>query len=125
MEKNIKELVPIINIDAEFNLSEVKKDYVESMKMLEPYGEGNKMPLFAFKNLKINSIRSLTDGKHIKLTLQDNNNMINAIGFNMGELAEDYRIGDKVDVVGILEINTFNGVDNLQINLKDIRRSHQ
>ena len=81
------------------------------------------MPLFAFKNLKINAIRTLSEGKHIKLTLQDNNNMINAIGFNMGELAEDYRIGDKINVVGVLEVNTFNGVDSVQINLKDIMKS--
>ncbi|MBR3163220.1 MAG: single-stranded-DNA-specific exonuclease RecJ [Clostridia bacterium] len=122
-QKNIKDIVPIINIDAEFSLNEVKKEYVESLKMLEPFGEGNKMPLFAFKNLKIDSIRSLSEGKHIKLTLQDNNNMINAIGFNMGELADEYRIGDKVDVVGVLEINTFNGVQNIQINIKDIMKS--
>ena len=123
IDKNIKDIAPIINIDAEFNLSEVKKEYVESLKMLEPFGEGNKMPLFAFKNLKINSIRSLSEGKHIKLTLQDNNNMINAIGFNMGELADELRIGDRVDVVGVLEINTFNGVESIQINLKDIMKS--
>lgn len=123
VDNNIKDIAPIINIDAEFNLSEVKKEYVESLKELEPFGEGNKMPLFAFKNLKISSIRSLSEGKHIKLTLQDNNNMINAIGFNMGELADELRIGDKVDVVGVLEINTFNGVDNVQINLKDIMKS--
>jgi len=52
-----------------------------------------------------------------------NNIIINAIGFNMGELAEEYRIGDKIDVAGVLEINTFNGVDNLQINIKDVMKS--
>ena len=41
----------------------------------------------------------------------------------MGYLVNDYLIGDKVDVVGVLEINTFNGVDNLQINSKDIMKS--
>ena len=96
---------------------------VESLKQLEPFGEGNKMPIFVFKNLKIDSIRALSEGKHLKLTLKDNNNIINAIGFNIGNLVNDYRIGDKIDVVGVLEINTFNGVDNLQINIKDIMKS--
>ena len=41
----------------------------------------------------------------------------------MRNLAEDYRIGDKIDVVGVLEINHFNGIDTLQINLKDIMKS--
>ncbi len=120
---NIKDIMPIINIDGQINLSDVDKDIVESLSVLEPFGEGNKMPLFAYKNLKIDSIRALSEGKHLKLTLKDNNNIINAIGFNMGYLADEYLIGDRIDVVGLLEINTFNGVDNIQINLKDVMKS--
>lgn len=120
---HIEDIIPIINIDGQINLSDINKDIVESLNILEPFGEGNKMPLFAYKNLKIDSIRALSEGKHLKVTLKDNNNIINAIGFNMGYLANEYLIGDKVDVVGVLEINTFNGVDNLQINLKDVMKS--
>ena len=123
IEEHIDEIVPVIKIDAKINLAEVNKEMVESLKELEPFGEGNKMPVFAFKNLKIDSIRALSEGKHLKLTLKDNNVIVNAIGFNMGELAEDYRIGDKIDVVGTLEINSFNGMDSIQINLKDIMKS--
>ena len=122
-ESNIAEIVPIIYIDSKIELSEINKQMVESLKELEPFGEGNKMPIFAIKNLKIDSIRALSEGKHLKLTLKENNTIINAIGFNMGNLAEDYRIGDKIDVVGVLEINHFNGIDTLQINLKDIMKS--
>ena len=98
---------------------------VESLKQLEPFGEENKMPVFAFRNLKINSIRALSEGKHLKLTLKDNKNIVNAIGFNLGELSNEYKIGDKVDVVGNLEINSFNGMENIQINIKDIMKSLQ
>lgn len=122
-QSNIKEIEPIINIDAEVNLDEVTIDYVESLQKLEPFGEGNKVPLFAFRNLKIDSIRAISEGKHLKLVLKNSNNLINAIGFNIGSLAEEYKIGDKVDVVGVLEINTFNGVKSIQINLKDIMKS--
>ena len=111
------------NIDAKIGLNEINKDIVESLKQLEPYGEGNRMPTYVFKNLKIDSIRALTEGKHIKLTLKDGNTLINAIGFNLGYLADEYKIGDKIDVVGTLEINSFNGVDNLQINIKDVMKS--
>ena len=54
---------------------------------------------------------------------KDNNTIVNAIGFNMGELVQDYRIGDKIDVVGTLEINSFNGMDSIQINMKDLMKS--
>ena len=123
IKEKINEIVPIIKIDAKINLSEVNKEMVESLKELEPFGEGNKMPIFAFKNLKIDSIRALSEGKHLKLTLKDNNTIVNAIGFNMGELVQDYRIGDKIDVVGTLEINSFNGMDSIQINMKDLMKS--
>ena len=122
-EKHIEEIIPIINIDAKINLSDINKQMVESLSKLEPFGEANKTPVFAFKNLKIDSIRALSEGKHLKLTLKDNNTIIDAIGFNIGKLAEEYRIGDKVDIAGILEINTFNGVQKLQINIKDIMKS--
>ena len=120
---HIEEIVPIIYIDSKVELAEINKQMVESLRELEPFGEGNKMPIFAIKNLKIDSIRALSEGKHLKLTLRENNTIINAIGFNMGNLAEEYRIGDKIDVVGVLEINHFNGVDILQINLKDVMKS--
>ena len=122
-EAHIDEILPIINIDAKINLSSINKEMVESLKQLEPFGEGNKMPIFAFKNLKIDSIRALSEGKHLKLTLKDNSTIINAIGFNLGNLAEEYKIGDKVDVAGVLEINSFNGVESLQINVKDLMKS--
>ena len=120
----IDKIVPIIYIDSELSLKNIDIDSVKSLKLLEPYGESNKTPLFMFKNLKINSIRALSEGKHLKLTLKEDNFMINAIGFNMGELSEKYLIDDKIDIVGSLEINSFNGNDSIQIVIKDIRKSY-
>ena len=122
-DNHIDEIMPILQIDAKINLSEINTKMIEDLKQLEPFGEGNKMPIFAIKNAKIDSIRALSEGKHLKLTLKENHHIINAIGFNLGQLAEEYRIGDKIDVAGVLEINTFNGVNNLQINIKDIMKS--
>ncbi len=121
--KHIEEFVPIINIEGKINLTDINKQMVETLKDLEPFGEGNKTPIFVFKNLKIDSIRALSEGKHLKLTLKDINTIVSAIGFNMGNLAEEYKIGDKIDVAGVLEINSFNGEDNIQINIKDIMRA--
>ena len=120
---HIDEIMPVIQVDNKIEIKDIDKEMVESLKQLEPFGEGNRMPVFVFKNLKIDSIRALSEGKHLKLTLKDNNTIIGSIGFNLGHLAEEYRIGDKIDVVGVLEINSFNGVDRLQINIKDMMRS--
>lgn len=122
-EKEVDKIIPILNLDAEIKLDDVNKEMLDSLKELEPFGEANKMPIFAFRNLKIDSIRSLSEGKHLRLSVKDNKNIINAIGFNMGVLADTYRIGDRVDIAGNLEINSFNGVDSIQINIKDIMKS--
>ena len=121
---NINEIVPIINIDKLITDKELNIEAVKELEKLEPFGEANKCPLISYKNLKIDSIRVLTEGKHMKLTLKtENNNIIIAMGFNMGYRAEEYLIGDKVDIVGTLEINSFNGLENIQFNLKDIMKS--
>ena len=123
-ECNVEKIVPIINIDSELQLKNLSIENVKSLEILEPYGEANKMPMFLFKNLKINSIRALSEGKHLKLSLKDDNFMVDAIGFNMGELSEKYLLDDKVDIVGNLDINTFNGNESIQIIIKDIRKSY-
>ena len=112
-----------ILIDEEIKKEDANISSVNELSLLEPFGEGNSKPCILYKNLKIKSIRTLSEGKHIKMTLQDDNINIDAIGFNMGNLAEDYRIDDVIDVVGNIEINTFNNRDSVQINLKDIRKS--
>jgi len=46
------------------------------------------------------------------------------LDFLDGKYSEEYLIGDKVDIIGLLEINSFNGTDSVQINMKDIRKSY-
>ena len=120
----ISKIQPVLKIDGIIDIDEIDKQMVESISVLEPFGEANKMPIFAFKYLKIDSIRSLSEGKHLKLILKSNKNTyIDAIGFNLGHLADNFVIGDRVDVAGNLEISSFNGVDSIQINMKDIIKS--
>ena len=120
---HISDIIPIIQIDKQVDIKKINIQEVNELKLLEPYGEGNKMPVFLIKNLKILSIRSLSEGKHIKMKLGIDNYMIDAIGFNMGEVADKYLIGDKVDIVGSLEVNQFGGNESIQVNLKDLRKT--
>lgn len=121
---NINELIPVIKVDEEVFAKDININAVNELNALEPFGEANKMPIFMYRNLRINSIRALSDGKHLKLTLKDENMIIDAIGFNMGNLVDEFLIGDKIDVLGNLEVNRFNGRENVQINLKDLRKSY-
>ena len=119
-----EEFIPVIKVDKEINVKDITIENVKSLNLLEPFGESNKTPIFIYKNLRIDSIRALSEGKHLKLTLKDGNTIINAIGFNMGGYSGEYLIGDKIDVIGVLEINSFNGIESVQINMRDLRKSY-
>ena len=97
----IEEFISVLKIDKELEARDITEENIKSLEKLEPFGESNKNPVFLYKNLKIDSIRSLSEGKHLKLTLKDdiNNMILQGIGFNMGHLVDEYRLFDKVDVV--------------------------
>lgn len=124
-DKEITEdmLCKTINIDETITKKDIDIETINDLKKLEPYGEGNKKIVVLYKNLRINSIRTLTDGKHLKLLLEDDGIYINAMGFGMGILADCYKIGDKIDVLGNIEINSYNGNNKIQLIINDIRKS--
>ena len=43
---NISDIIPIIEIDEEIMLKDISIKDVSELKLLEPFGEANKMPLF-------------------------------------------------------------------------------
>lgn len=120
-EKHIEDIVPVLNIDEKLQLKDITMKDVRDLALLEPFGEANKPPLFQINNIKIETIRTLSEGKHLKMDIKDDNTKFGTIGFNLGSLANEYKIGDKIDIAGYLEINSFGGRDSIQINIKDIK----
>ena len=59
--KNIQQIIPVIKIDSIITAKDVNKKTIQDLEMLEPFGEKNKNPIFVYKNLKIDSIRALSE----------------------------------------------------------------
>lgn len=123
IENKIDELQPVVKIDAEVNSDDISFETIRDLEKLEPFGEANPSPIFMYKNLKVDSVRALSNGKHLRLVLKDNNFKYDAIAFNMGDKRLSIEIGNKVDIAHSLEINHFNNTDKIQFNLKDIKKS--
>ena len=121
--KNIRELQPTLPVEAEITSKEISIDTIKELEALKPYGEGNPMPLFVYRNAKVEGVRLLSNEKHLKLTLKEDSNIFDAIAFNMDNKKYSIKQGDKVDVLHSLEINTFNGIQKVQLNVKDIKKS--
>lgn len=120
---DISKLEKEIYIDEILTIDDLDIEEIKELKSLEPFGEENPEPIIMYENVEINGIRTLSENRHLKLSLKKNDKIIDAIGFNLGELAEKYKIGDTIDIVGNIEINSFNGKDLIQIRLIDIRKA--
>lgn len=115
----------IIDIDARMPFHELNfKNYKELVK-LSPFGAVNTNPIFITKNLKIKEIKSLSNGKHIKLKLSDGEDKtINAVGWKKGHLKEILSSDDSVDIVYTIDLDTYSGYNNLLLILEDIKKSN-
>lgn len=74
---------------------------------------------FLYKDLTIVQATLLAD-KHTKLRVKLNDNkVVSVIVFNDPALAYNVATGDKIDIVGSINVNIFNGFENLQIIAND------
>jgi single-stranded-DNA-specific exonuclease len=116
-----EDLVPVIEIDAMISLSDCTFELVNEMKTMRPFGAGNPEPVFGTRGLKVISARHVGKG-HLKLTVAQGGRTMDAIGFGMGEALDDVRAsGGMVALAYVLEENTWRGVTNLQLRLKDVQ----
>jgi single-stranded-DNA-specific exonuclease len=96
----------------------------EIENLLSPFGIGNPRPIFSSSNIQIIDIPRIVGNNHLKLKFCSNNNrVIEGIGFGLGDMIYDNTIYDNSDNLEIaykLQINEWQGVSNIQLQLKDI-----
>jgi len=119
-ESLIVEQRNILQLDAAVNLEEVNEKVTEEIKLLEPFGEGNREPLFGAKELTVVNLRKVGNN-HLKMFLRQNGSSISAIGFDMGD--ENILEGSLIDAAFTPAMNEWEGMKTLQLQLKAIRRS--
>jgi single-stranded-DNA-specific exonuclease len=61
---------PILDLDAELDLSEITPKLFHALELLEPYGMGNPEPVFAARGLQLAAPPRILKDKHIKLKLR-------------------------------------------------------
>lgn len=118
-----EELSQVVDIDFEISLSDLNVELLKDIYTLKPYGQSNRAPLFLYRNLRVQAVRTIGDGKHLKLVLKDKNKYIDVVGFSQGEKRDAITIGDKIDVVCEVELNEYNGKRTIQLILQDFKKS--
>ncbi len=118
-----EDMQPSLRLDASVNIYDLTVENAEKIKILEPFGMGNPQPVFALLNARLIAVRTISEGRHCKLTLAQNGKYVEMIGFGMGELAGRFVVGDMVDAAFCMDINSYREGKYLQLILKDVRFS--
>ena len=113
----------IFYYDAEVSTMTFKNNFFDEIKKIEPFGTGNPIPTFLFKDLKVIKPKILNK-KNIFCILKSKIGFsINSIYFN----SNDNIIGDHLlnykknfNVIGQINENFWNNKKNLQLIIKDI-----
>lgn len=114
--------VPELRLDGELTLAEATADLVRYLSYAAPFGMGNPTPVFGFRHLRIEGVKAVGDGRHLKMRLVDGISALDAIGFRMAEThGELARSGEAVDVAAQLQQDSWNGRPRLQAKLVDLR----
>lgn len=120
----IEELCPEVKINAEIKLRDCQLPLFNQLERLAPFGRSNPKPRLLVRGAVTArpGQRMGGEGKHLSLSLRDEYGTgIRAVGFGLGDLAEELPAGIAVDVVFQPKTNTWRGVTSPELHLVDVR----
>lgn len=126
---NEETLHPLLAIDAQVAPEDITWELFDWLSKFEPFGEGNRKPVFLLLGATIVSMRAVGQKEdHLKVRLKTNYTggvvkYFDCIGFSLSSRMSHCDVGDVVDIAFELEANTWNGIRELQLKLKDIRKA--
>lgn len=134
-----EDFVKKILIDSSFYVDKIDFDLIEEIDRLRPFGKDNPRPILGDRDLEIIFAKMIGKNKNVlKLKLLKNNKTIDAILFSeaidkynyllekfgenvMSQLENNIACNANIDIIYYPEINDFNNVKNIQLNLIDLR----
>lgn len=101
------------------DFSQLAENAVTELSQLEPFGHGNKEPVFEFTNLTVVSRRTMgADNQHVKYRFEDRNGkMMDMIAFGKADVFTA-EVSERVNVWCELGINEWNGRRSVEGMLK-------
>jgi len=111
------------NYDAEISSVAFNKKFFDDIKKIQPFGTGNPVPTFLFKNLKIIKTTVLKD-RHIssifksKIGFSINSISFNSVNTKIGEYLLNYK--KDLNVLGQINENIWNKKNSLQLTVRDL-----
>ncbi|MFA5085554.1 MAG: single-stranded-DNA-specific exonuclease RecJ [Candidatus Omnitrophota bacterium] len=111
---------PQLNIDMEVSLNSLTESVIDEIERLAPFGEENPRPVFSSRNLLVKEGARQIGKNGFKMWVTDNSTTCEAVSFGRNQL-EVPRAGSGVNLAYIPSINDWQGLQSIQLELKDIQ----
>lgn len=119
-------LTPNLDLDALVNLTELSFDTVQELEQLSPYGHCNPGPVLGCCQATVLNCREVgKNGGHLKMRVQEDQVILDGIGFNLASYREMLATHETVDMAFVPSINVWNGRSSLQLEVKEIKEVGQ
>lgn len=116
-------IAPEIKLDCKLNPSALTIDLAFAIEMLEPFGEGNKPPLFGLYGVKLERITPIANGKHLRLLFSKNETTFQCLLFGVTADSFCFEVSDILDLAVNVEANFYREEYNVSVHIKALRLS--
>lgn len=108
-------------LNGKINFSDLTFDFMESLKLLEPFGNENPPPLL-YCDVNQTWSPKIVGKFHMKLFLEQNGRMLEGIGFNMADRKSQIRKKNTpLRIAFTPQVNMFLNKASIQLHIKDFQ----
>ena len=119
-----EDMVEKLSIDIAMPIQYINEAFIEELKVLEPFGNGNSKPLFAERDFHVLQSQVLGKNKNTVKVYGTNAAGCHMEGLYFGNPEDLLKILEKKDTISITyypAINEFRGKKTLQIMIQDFQ----
>jgi single-stranded-DNA-specific exonuclease len=116
-------MVPELKLDCLAELKHVTEALVNDLKRLGPFGHGNRKPILCCRQVQLAAPprRVGKTGDHLQLFVRQGDTSMKCIAFNRGELFDQLKPGQFIDLAVEPQLNEFNGRVSVELEVKDLK----
>jgi single-stranded-DNA-specific exonuclease len=113
-------------VAAQVTFGELDLDTVRSLAVMQPFGQGNEVPVLATTGAVMSDRRRRgDDGRHLSFTATDATGLGQCIMFNAEDVEELAEYDGAVDLVFEPKVETWQGRVSCKLHVKDVLRRSQ
>lgn len=113
--------VPVLRLDGVLKPARLSLDLPRAAELLQPFGAENPRPLYGLLGVTLQEIQPVGGGKHLRLVCSSAGVRLRCMKFGMTLEAFPYHPGDVLDLAVELEVNEYNGKEQLSVIVRDMK----